>query len=167
MLDLDATDDPIHGHQLGRFFHGYSKNYCDLPLYIFCGDHLLCARLRPADLDASAGSVKQLPRIVTQIRQAWPQVKITIRGDSGFCRWRLMRWCDSHGIGYVLGLAKNPVLQRAACDELARAERQFQQTGQPQRSFGTFSYAASTQAHRGHRYSTGEVPYPGGRVVGV
>src|SRR5207237_5496620 len=86
VLDLDATDDPIHGNQLGRFFHGYYKNYCYLPLYIFCGDHLLCARLRPADMDASAGSVKQLQRIVAQIRRAWPEVKITIRADSAFCR---------------------------------------------------------------------------------
>jgi Transposase DDE domain group 1 len=86
VLDLDATDDPIHGHQLGRFFHGYYKNYCFLPLYIFCGDHLLCARLRPSDIDASAGALKQIQRIISQIRQAWPHVRIVVRGDSGFCR---------------------------------------------------------------------------------
>src|SRR3954467_12111337 len=92
VLDLDATDDPIHGHQLGRFFHGYYKGFCYLPLYIFCGDHLLCARLRPADIDASSGSVKQLQRIVSEIRRAWPEIKVTIRADSGFCREELLRW---------------------------------------------------------------------------
>ena len=105
--DLDATDDPIHGHQLGRFFHGYYKSYCYLPLYIFCGDHLLCARLRPADIDAAAGSVKHLQRIVGQIRRTWPAVKILIRGDSGFCREPIMAWCEENGVDYVLGLAKN------------------------------------------------------------
>ena len=98
VLDLDATDDPIHGHQLGRFFHGYYKSYCYLPLYIFCGDHLLCARLRPSDIDACAGSVKHLKRIVAQIRQTWPEVKIVIRADSGFCREEILRWCEDHGV---------------------------------------------------------------------
>src|SRR5512135_1484961 len=100
VLDLDATDDPIHGHQLGRFFHGYSKSYCYLPLYIFCGDHLLCARLRPADIDASAGSVKPLQRIVEQVRGAWPEVKVTIRADSGFGREPIMAWCEAKGVDY-------------------------------------------------------------------
>jgi Transposase DDE domain group 1 len=100
VLDLDATDDPIHGHQLGRFFHGYYKNYCYLPLYIFCGDHLLCARLRPSDIDASAGALKQLKRIVAQIRAAWPQVRIVLRADSGFCREEIMRWCEDNGVDY-------------------------------------------------------------------
>src|SRR3954471_24686433 len=93
VLDLDATDDPIHGHQLGRFFHAYYKDYCYLPLYIFCGDHLLCARPRPADIDACAGSVKHLKRIVALIREAWPGVKIVVRADSGFCREEIPRWC--------------------------------------------------------------------------
>src|SRR6478752_2707063 len=101
VLDLDATDDPIHGHQLGRFFHGYYKNYCYLPLYIFCGDHLLLARLRPSDIDAAAGSVKHLTRIVAQIREAWPEVKIVVRADSGFCREELLRWCEGNGVDYV------------------------------------------------------------------
>jgi hypothetical protein len=105
VLDVDATDDPIHGHQLGRFFHGYYKNYCFLPLYIFCGDHLLCARLRPSDIDASAGALKQLQRIVTRIRQVWPGVKIVIRGDSGFCRDSIMTWCEASSIDYIFGLA--------------------------------------------------------------
>src|SRR6202035_4194203 len=105
VLDLDATDDPIHGHQLGRFFHGYYKNYCYLPLYIFCGDHLLLARLRPSDIDAAAGALKQVQRIVSQVRQAWPQVKIVIRSDSGFCRDPIMNWCEGNSVDYVFGLA--------------------------------------------------------------
>src|SRR3954463_7493326 len=113
VLDLDATDDPIHGHQLGRFFHAYYKNYCFLPLYIFCGDHLLCARLRPADIDASAGVLKQIQRIVAQIRQAWPHVKIVLRADSGFCRDPIMTWCEANSVDYLLGLAKNTRLTAA------------------------------------------------------
>lgn len=107
VLDLDATDDPLHGHQSGRFFHGYYMNYCYLPLYIFCGDHLLCARLRPADIDGSAGSVKELEQIVSRIRDAWGEVQIVIRGDSGFCRELIMAWCEANGVDYVLGLAQN------------------------------------------------------------
>jgi hypothetical protein len=144
ILDFDATDDRIHGNQEGRFFHGYYDDHCFLPLYVFCGDELLTSYLRPSNIDAAKHARAVLKLLVAQLREAWPAVKITLRGDSGFCRWRLMRWCDSHGIGYVLGLAQNPVLRRAACDEIARAQRQFQQTGQPQRLFGTFSYAAST-----------------------
>ena len=140
VLDLDATDDPIHGHQLGRFFHGYYREYCYLPLYIFCGDHLLCARLRPADIDASAGSVRQLKRIVEQIRQAWPEVKITIRADSGFCREPLMAWCEAHGVDYVLGLAQNPRLVAAITNESDRTQRQFEATGQSARVFAELRY---------------------------
>jgi hypothetical protein len=109
VLDLDATDDPIHGRQLGRFFHGYYDNYCYLPLYIFCGEHLLCAKLRPADIDGAAGSVKQVARIVQQIRRQWPEVRIVVRGDSGFCREPLMRWCEEDRVDYLFGLAKTPV----------------------------------------------------------
>jgi hypothetical protein len=115
-----------------------------LPLYVFCGDELLAAYLRPSNIDAAKHARAVLKLLVEALRTVWPDVKLTFRGDSGFCRWRLMRWCDSHGIGYVLGLAKNPVLERAAADEIARAQRQFQRTGQPQRIFGSFSYAAST-----------------------
>ena len=140
VLDLDATDDPIHGHQLGRFFHGYYKNYCYLPLYIFCGDHLLCARLRPADIDASAGSVKQLQRIVEQIRRAWPEVKITIRADSGFCREPTMAWCEAKGVDYIFGLAQSPRLLAAITDELDQARQQFEATGQPARIFAELRY---------------------------
>ncbi len=140
ILDLDATDDPVHGHQLGRFFHGYYKGYCYLPLYIFCGDHLLCARLRPSDIDACAGSVRHLKRIVAQIREAWPEVKIVIRGDSGFCREEILGWCEGNGVDYLIGLAKNTrlVAEIAAESELAR--QQFEATKQPARSFAELRY---------------------------
>jgi hypothetical protein len=144
ILDFDATDDRVHGHQEKRFFHGYYDHHCFLPLYVFSGHELLAAYLRPSDIDAAKHARAVLKLLVEKLRAVWPAVKITIRGDSGFCRWRLMRWCDSHGIGYVLGLAKNPALERAARDEIAGAERQFQRTGQPQRIFGSFSYGAST-----------------------
>ena len=140
VLDFDATDDPLHGHQLGRFFHGYYDGYCYLPLYVFCGEHLLCAKLRPADIDASAGSLKVLQNIVAQIRAQWPWVRIVVRGDSGFCREPLMRWCEEHGVDYVFGLAKNGRLLRASGKELHEAQQQFQQTGQPSRVFTEFSY---------------------------
>src|SRR3954452_16750064 len=140
VLDRDATDDPIHGHQLGRFFHGYYKGYCYLPLYIFCGDHLLCARLRPADIDASAGSVKQLQRIVAQIRQAWPEVKITIRADSGFCRDPIMAWCEANGVDYVLGLAQNTRLKAMIATEQEQARVEFERTKGPARVFTDLRY---------------------------
>jgi hypothetical protein len=148
ILDFDATDDLIHGQQEGRFFHGYYDHDCFLPLYVFCGDELLAAYLRPSNIDAAKHGRAVLKLLVRKLRAAWPAVKITIRGDSGFCRWRLMRWCDSRGIGYVLGLAKNMVLERAARDEIDRAERQFRRIGQPQRIFGSFSYAAGSWDRR-------------------
>ncbi|GAC1449076.1 MAG: IS1380 family transposase [Isosphaeraceae bacterium] len=144
LLDFDATDDRVHGKQEGRFFHGYYDQHCFLPLYVFSGDELLAAYLRPSNIDAAKHARAILKLLVQKLRAAWPCVKITIRTDSGFCRWRLMRWCDSQGIGYVLGLAKNPALQREAIDWTARAERQFRKSGQPQRLFGSFAYAAST-----------------------
>ena len=140
VLDLDATDDPIHGHQLGRFFHGYYKNYCFLPLYIFCGEHLLCARLRPSDIDASAGSVKELERIVSQIRSQWPDVRIIIRADSGFCREHIMFWCEQNDVDYVLGLAKNERLKKEIAEELQQAKELYEQTGQAARVYKDFEY---------------------------
>ena len=140
VLDLDATDDPIHGDQLGGFFHGYYKHYCFLPLYIFCGSHLLCAKLRPADIDASAGALKQLQRIVGQIRLAWPQVKILVRGDSGFCRDPIMAWCEANDVDYLFGLAQNPRLLKRIAEPLEQARQQFQTTKQPARVFADFSY---------------------------
>jgi Transposase DDE domain group 1 len=140
VLDLDATDDPIHGHQLGRFFHGYYRGYCYLPLYIFCGDHLLCARLRPSDIDACAGSVKHLKRIVAQLRQAWPDVKIVVRADSGFCREEILRWCEDNGVDYLIGLAKNPRLTAAIAAELEQVRERFEATRQPARAFAELRY---------------------------
>src|SRR3954451_16362271 len=140
VLDLDATDDPIHGHQLGRFFHGYYKDFCYLPRYIFCGDHLLCARLRPSDIDACAGSVKHMKRIVAQLRQAWPEVKIVIRADSGFCREEILRWCEDNGVDYIIGLARNPRLTAAIAAELDRVRERFEATRQPAREFAELRY---------------------------
>ena len=140
VLDLDAADNPLYGAQLGRFFHGYYRSYCYLPLYIFCGEHLLCAKLRPADIDASAGSVKQLDRIVSRIRRQWPQVRILIRGDSGFCREPILRWCERNEVDYLLGLAINARLKREVAEALGQAQQQFEQTGQASRVFLEFRY---------------------------
>ena len=140
VLDFDATDDPIHGHQLGRFFPGYYDGYCYLPLYIFCGEHLLLAKLRPSDIDGAAGSVKQLARIVEQIRVQWPQVRIIVRGDSGFCRENLMRWCEENHVHFLLGFAKNARLSRILGKELHEAKLQFEATGQAARVFKEFTY---------------------------
>lgn len=151
VLDLDATDNPLHGEQLGRFFHGYYQSYCYLPLYIFCGEHLLCAKLRPADIDASAGSVKQLDRIVSRIRRSWPQVRIIIRGDSGFCRESIMSWCEHNGVDYILGLATNARLKREVTGALEQAKRQFEQSGQASRVFVEFSYQTRDSWSRARR----------------
>jgi hypothetical protein len=140
VLDLDATDNPLHGHQLGRFFHGYYDSYCYLPLYIFCGDHPLLALLRPSNIDASTGALKQLIRIITRLRQAWPEVQIVLRGDSGFCREHLMRWCEANGVDYLFGLAKNRRLLRILGGELQQAKERFAQTQQPARVFKDFTY---------------------------
>jgi hypothetical protein len=151
VLDLDATDDPLHGDQLGKFFHGYYKSYCYLPLYIFCGDHLLCAKLRPSDIDGAAGSVKQLTRIVGQIRQQWPKVQIVIRADSGFCRENIMAWCETNGVDYLLGLAKNKRLQRILGKELHEAKQKFDQTGKASRLFKDFTYRTRKSWGRSRR----------------
>ena len=140
VLDLDATDDPIHGHQLGRFFHGYYDEYCFLPLYVFCQDHPLLALLRPSNIDVAAGAVKHVARIVARIRQQWPDVPIVLRGDSGFCREPLMRWCEEHGVDYVFGLSKNKRLLRILGKELYEAKERFEHTGLPSRVFKDFTY---------------------------
>lgn len=140
VLDLDATDDPIHGHQLGRFFHGYYDEYCFLPLYVFCGDHPLLALLRPSNIDGAAGAVKHAARIVARIRQQWPDVPIVLRGDSGFCREPLMRWCEEHDVDYVFGLSKNKRLQRILGQELHEAKKLFERTGRASRVFKDFTY---------------------------
>jgi hypothetical protein len=140
VLDLDATDDPLHGTQEGRFFHGYYGHYCYLPLYIFCGDHLLCARLRRANQDASAGCVEELERIVAQIRDAWPEVEIVIRGDSGFARDELLSWCESHGVRYVVGLARNTRLEAALEGAFERAEELCDEDTESVRVYEDFRY---------------------------
>ena len=151
ILDLDSTDDPLHGNQEGRFFHGYYGHYCYLPLYIFCGEHLLCARLRTADGDWAAGSVEELARLVQQIRQAWPEVGIVVRGDSGFCREELMAWCEANQVDYVLGLARNERLQAEIAAELAQAAEQYCQTGRAARIFKEFSYQTRESWSRARR----------------
>lgn len=140
VIDFDATDDPIHGDQLGKFFHGYYKSYCFLPLYAFCGDWPLAAILRPSNIDACAGTVDQLRRIVPKLRAAWPDARIVIRGDSGFCRESIMRWCEENGVDYLFGLAKNKRLIRAIGKELHEAKEQFEQTGEAARVFKDFTY---------------------------
>jgi hypothetical protein len=144
VLDFDATDDPIHGGQEGRFFHGYYDGYCYLPLYVFCGEKLLVSYLRPSNIDAAKHSRAILKLLADRLRQAWPGVRIVFRGDSGFCRWRLMRWCDRHDVGYVIGLARNKVLERMAEPFMREAKQQYEQTKHKQRIFTELTYAAGT-----------------------
>jgi Transposase DDE domain group 1 len=141
ILDLDATDDPLHGHQEGRFFHGYYDGYCYLPLYVFCGRHLLAAKLRPSDIDASAGSVQEVARIVRQIRARWPFVRILLRADSGFAREALMAWCEENRVDYVFGLARNTRLVGVIEAELAAAKAMAEETGRPARRFKSFHWS--------------------------
>jgi len=140
VLDLDATDDPLQGKQEGRCFHGYYGHSCYLPLYVFCGDHRLCARLRTADGDASAGALGEIQRLVSQLRQHWPAVRITLRADSGFCREELMRWCEDHQVDFVFGLARNRRLEALRADTLAEARQQQESTGPPARLFRALRY---------------------------
>jgi hypothetical protein len=144
VLDFDATDDAVHGNQEGRFFHGYYDHYCFLPLYVTCGQQLLVAYLRPSNIDASKHSRAILKLLANRFRQVWPDVKIIFRGDSGFCRWRLMRWCDRNGVDYILGLAKNAVLKRLARRSTVQARWDYRRTGEKQRLFEEFEYAAGT-----------------------
>ena len=149
ILDVDTTDLPLHGKQEGRFFHGYYDNYCYLPLYIFCGEQVLCARLREANHDAAFGSLQEIQRIVAQIRMAWPAVKIMLRGDSGFCRNALMSWCENHGVDFVLGLARNQRLRKIIGAEMHAATEQWSQTGKPARVFSEFDYQTKKTAKKG------------------
>jgi len=151
VLDLDATDDPLHGRQEGRFFHGYYDAYCYLPLYIFCGQHLLAATLRTADVDGAAGSVEHLERLVGRIRQAWPETSIVVRGDSGFCREDLMNWCESNGVDYVLGLSRNPRLERMIEEPMAAARAEHKRTGEPARAFAELEYSTRDSWSRSRR----------------
>jgi hypothetical protein len=140
ILDLDATDDPVHGEQEGRFFHGYYDCYCYLPLYVFCGRHLLDAKLRRASVDAADGAVETVARIVAQIRRRWPHVRILVRADSGFARDDLMAWCEDNDVHFLLGLAKNERLVAMIADELAQAEAKSRRTGKPARTFKEFRW---------------------------
>ena len=141
VLDLDATDDPLHGHQEGRFFHGYYDCYCYLPLYVFCGRHLLAAKLRPSNIDGSAGAVEEAARIVAQIRARWPRTRILLRADSGFAREALMAWCERNRIDFVFGLARNARLVEEIYVELANAEEESRRTGRPARRYKDFRYS--------------------------
>jgi hypothetical protein len=151
ILDLDATDDPIHGQQEGRFFHGYYDCYCYLPLYIFCGDELLAAKLRRANIDASAGATEEVARVVAQIRRRWPKVRILLRADSGFAREGLMAWCETNAVDYLFGLAKNARLTGTIAAELAEAEVESQRTKQPARRFKEFFWSTRDSWSRERR----------------
>ena len=151
VLDLDATDMPLHGQQENRFFHGYYNHYCYLPLYIFCGDHLLRARLRPANIDGSAGSRDELKGVVAQIRQRWPKTQIILRADSGFCRDELMSWCEAHGVDYVLGLARNDRLRAMIQPEMQQAQAEHERTGKAARVFTEFQYETRDSWSRARR----------------
>ena len=151
ILDLDATDDPLHGHQEGRFFHGYYHCYCYLPLYIFCGRHLLAAKQRCANIDASAGAVEETARIVAQIRARWPEVRIVLRADSGFAREALIGWCEANGVDFLFGLAKNERLVAEIASELAAAEEDSKASGQPARRFKEFRWSTRDSWSRQRR----------------
>jgi hypothetical protein len=151
ILDLDATDDPIHGHQEGRFFHGYYDCYCYLPLYIFCGDQLLAAKLRVSNIDAAAGAREEVQRIVIQLRRTWPETRIILRADSGFCREELMAWCEENNVHYLFGLAKNVRLVKQIGKQLVAACAVSQKTGQPARRFKEFLWTTHKSWSRRRR----------------
>jgi hypothetical protein len=163
ILDLDATDDPLHGNQEGKFFHGYYDCYCHLPLYIFCGRHLLAAKLRRSNADAAAGAVEEIARIVAQIRRRWPRVRILLRGDSGFTREALMAWCEANRVDYVFGLARNDRLERAIIPELITATIESIRTGRTTRCFKDFSYATLDSWSRERRV-IGKAEVTGGKA---
>ena len=151
ILDLDATDDPLHGEQEGRFFHGYYGGYCYLPLYVFCGRHLLAAKLRRANIDAAAGSIEEVTRLAAQIRRRWPQVRILLRADSGFAREGLMAWCEVNGVDYLFGLARNVRLVGEIATELGQAEEESTRTGKPARRFNEFMWTTHDSWSRRRR----------------
>ena len=142
ILDFDATDDPVHGEQDGRFFHGYYRRYCFLPLYVFCGHQLLVSYLRPSNIDGAKHSWAILSLLVKRLRQVWPKVRIIFRGDGGFCRWKMLRWCDHHEVGYIIGLAKTKRLNRLTASLQDEAAACFAATGHKVRWFTDFQYAA-------------------------
>ena len=148
VLDFDATDDPVHGRQVGRFFHGYYDRYCFLPLYVFCGDHLLVSYLRPSNIDGAKHAWAVLSLLVKRLRQAWPEVRIVLRADSGFCRHKMLTWCERHGVGYIVGLAKNARLNRDSEMWMGWAEAAYRHSGDKQRLFVELRYGAHTWKKR-------------------
>jgi hypothetical protein len=151
VLDLDATDTPLHGRQEARFFHGYYGHYCYLPLYVFCGDHLLCARLRPSNIDASAGSLQEVQRMVRQIRARWPKTSIILRTDSGFCREELLAWCENNEVDYVFGFARNKRLRKIIGRAMQEAKQEHRRSGKPARVFCEFAYRTKKSWSRARR----------------
>jgi Transposase DDE domain group 1 len=151
VIDLDTTDLPLHGHQGQRFFHGFYYHYCYLPLYIVCGEHLLGVRLRPANIDASAGALEEVERIIKQIHDNWPQVNIILRADSGFCREALMSWCEAHQVDYVFGFARNERLRHIIEPQMQQAATLYRETGQAARVFTEFAYQTNTSWSRPRR----------------
>ena len=164
VLDLDATDDPVHGAQEGRFFHGYYGHYCYVPLYIFAGEHLLCARLRPANIDASAGALEEVERIVAQLRAVWPDVRLILRADSGFCRDALLTWCETHAVDYVIGLARNPRLTAPIADDLATVAQHCAATEAPARRFADLTYQTLDSWSTARRVVAKAEHLPGGET---
>jgi Transposase DDE domain group 1 len=159
ILDLDATDDPVHGEQEGRFFRGYYDHYCYLPLYVFCGRHLLAAKLRPGSVDAAAGAVEEIARMVAQVRRLWPKVRILLRGDSGFAREELMAWCEANGVDYLFGLQKNDKLVAQITGELARAEARSRRSGRPARLFKDFMWMTARGSWSRRRRVVGKAEF--------
>src|SRR3954463_772571 len=151
ILDLDATDDPIHGHQEGRFFHGYYDCHCYLPLYVFCGRHLLAAKLRRSNIDASAGAEEEIARIVARIRRRWPRVRILLRADSGFAREALMAWCEQRRVDYLFGLQRNGRLSSEIGLEMEQAQLEAEATGRPARRFRDFAWSTLNSWSRARR----------------
>jgi len=158
ILDVDATDDPLHGNQEGKFFHGYYKAYCYLPLYIFCGEHLLCARLGTANIDAAAGTIEELERIVQRIWKVWPTTRVVVRGDSGFCREGLMSWCEDNDVHFIIGVGKNNRLNQEIEEELALAKALYQCSGKASRVFKDFCYK-TLKSWRWHRRVIGKAEH--------
>ena len=151
ILDLDATDDPLHGNQEGRFFHGYYDCYCYLPLYIFCGHHLLAATLRRSNIDAAAGAKEEIARVIERIRARWPKTRILLRADSGFCREEIMAWCEANRVDYVFGLARNERLQNEIASDMEVARAMAERTGNPARRFRDFRWSTRNSWSRERR----------------
>ena len=163
ILDLDATDDPLHGDQEGRFFHGYYGCYCYLPLYIFCGSHVLCCRLRKSDIDAAEGAVDEVSRVVGQIRECWPETRIVLRGDSGFCRDDLMAWCENNGVDFVFGLARNERLQERIARQMRRSRSRSFKSGAAARRYCDFRWRTRKSWSRTRRVVAKAEGLPGPR----